>query len=202
MEELVTVDEVGGDDDSIIEPDLPELEKFVSCPKGTTEGEAAEEKEEEEEEISPPRPCVEVQKTPAETSIQDTLSSEVGHPAEAAGTVEPEPVSSASSPEKPTLQWPQHPVAPEPALAALSHVPTEELKAKLEETCLEDKATSDEAPEESPQNHTSVSEEPETVEAGPVAETAKIEAQPRSESLNKGINELLHTQGVSCCPVS
>uniref|UniRef100_A0A3Q3GSY5 RNA binding motif protein 20 n=1 Tax=Labrus bergylta TaxID=56723 RepID=A0A3Q3GSY5_9LABR len=33
MEELVTVDEVGGEDDSIVEPDLPELEKFESCVK-------------------------------------------------------------------------------------------------------------------------------------------------------------------------
>lgn len=200
MEELVTVDEVGEDDDSIIEPDLPELEKFVSCPKGSTEGEAAKDKkEEEEEETSPPSPCVEVQKTPAETSIQDRLSSEVGDPAEAAGTVDLEPVLSASSPEKPTLQGPQHPGAPAPAL---SDVPTEEPKCKLEETCLEDKATSDEAPEETPQNHTSVSEEPETVEAGPVTETVKIEVQPRSESLNRGINELLQTQGVSCCSSS
>uniref|UniRef100_A0A3B3IKA7 RNA binding motif protein 20 n=1 Tax=Oryzias latipes TaxID=8090 RepID=A0A3B3IKA7_ORYLA len=35
MEELVTVDEVGGEDDSIIEPDLPEVEGFASCPKET-----------------------------------------------------------------------------------------------------------------------------------------------------------------------
>uniref|UniRef100_A0A3P9IAI1 Matrin-type domain-containing protein n=1 Tax=Oryzias latipes TaxID=8090 RepID=A0A3P9IAI1_ORYLA len=35
MEELVTVDEVGGEDDSIIEPDLPEVEGFTSCPKET-----------------------------------------------------------------------------------------------------------------------------------------------------------------------
>lgn len=199
MEELVTVDEVGEDDDSIIEPDLPELEKLVSCPKGTTEGEAAEEKEEkeqkgekEEEEISPPRPCVEVQKTPAETSIQDRLSSEVAEPAGAAATAEPEPVLSARSPENPT----QHPGAAEPVLG---DVPTEELKAKLEETCLEDKATSD---EDSPQNHKSVFEEPETVAAGPVSEPVKIEVQPRSPSLNKALSELLHTQHQSCRPFS
>uniref|UniRef100_A0A8C5HH04 RNA binding motif protein 20 n=1 Tax=Gouania willdenowi TaxID=441366 RepID=A0A8C5HH04_GOUWI len=35
MEELVTVDEVGGEDDSIIEPDLPELVEFASEPKDT-----------------------------------------------------------------------------------------------------------------------------------------------------------------------
>lgn len=164
MEELVTVDEVGEDDDSIIEPDLPELDRFVSCPKGTTEGEAVEEKEKEK--LSPP---------PAETSIQDRLSSEAGDPAEP----EPEPVLSASSPEKPTQQ--QQPAAPEPALA---DAPTEELKAKLEETRLEDKATSEEAPEEAPQNHKSVTEEPESVEAGAVTETAKMEVQPRGKGIN------------------
>lgn len=194
MEELVTVDEVGEDDDSIIEPDLPELEKFVSCPKGATEGEAAEAKEEEEEEeLSPPRPCVDAQKTPAETSVQDRLSSEVGDPAEAAGTVEPEAVVSAGSPEDPSLQRPQRPAAPEPALA---DVPPEE------QTCSEDKDTSDEPPEESPQHHTSVSEEPEPVEAGPVAETVKMEVQARRGGLNRGITELLQTQGVSSCPCS
>lgn len=186
MEELVTVDEVGEDDDSIIEPDLPELEKFVSCPKGATEGEAAEAKEEEEEELPPPRPCVDAQKTPAETSVQDRLSSEVGDPAEAAGTVEPEAVVSAGSPEDPSLQRPQRPAAPEPALA---DVPPEE------QTCSEDKDTSDEPPEESPEHHTSVSEEPEPVEAGPVAETVKMEVQARRGGLNRGITELLQTRG-------
>lgn len=188
MEELVTVDEVGEDDDSIIEPDLPELERFVSCPKGTTEGEAAEEKEEEqeEEEISPPRRCVELQKTPAEMSIQDRLSSEVDDPAEVAGTMKPEPVSSESGLAIPTLQGPQQSVAPEPALIVIGDIPTEELKAKLEETCLEDKATSDEAPEESPQKHTAVPEEAECIEAGPVTETVRMEVRPGRESLKKG----------------
>uniref|UniRef100_A0A8C6LPR7 RNA binding motif protein 20 n=1 Tax=Nothobranchius furzeri TaxID=105023 RepID=A0A8C6LPR7_NOTFU len=42
MEELVTVDEVGGEDDSIIEPDLSELEEFASSPKdGDAGGQAS-----------------------------------------------------------------------------------------------------------------------------------------------------------------
>uniref|UniRef100_A0A3B5M7M7 RNA binding motif protein 20 n=1 Tax=Xiphophorus couchianus TaxID=32473 RepID=A0A3B5M7M7_9TELE len=36
MEELVTVDEVGGEDDCILEPDLSELEEFTSCHKEPT----------------------------------------------------------------------------------------------------------------------------------------------------------------------
>eukprot|EP00066_Takifugu_rubripes_P021452 XP_011610718.1 PREDICTED: RNA-binding protein 20 [Takifugu rubripes] len=145
MEELVTVDEVGEDDDSIIEPDLPELEKFVSWPKETAEGEAVEEKEAD---ISPPTPSTEVQEKPAEVSHQEKLSKEAGDPAETAVTVKPEPAASASSPENQTQQSPQHPAAPEPAPTALGDAPTEELNAKLEQTCLEEKATSDEPPEE------------------------------------------------------
>lgn len=169
MEELVTVDEVGEDDDSIIEPDLPGLEKSASCPKGATEGEAAgekkeeeEEEAEEEEETSAPRP--------AETSIQDGLSSVVGAPAEAAGTVDPEPVSSAGLQQVPTPP-------------VLGDAPAEELKAKLEETCLEDKVTSDEAPGETP-----VCEEAEAAEARAAGEAAKMEVQPRSESPNRGLH--------------
>ncbi|XP_074485300.1 RNA-binding protein 20 isoform X2 [Sebastes fasciatus] len=60
MEELVTVDEVGGEDDSIIEPDLSELEEYVSCPKQSAEKEAA------EEHILPPTSSSEVQEKPNE----------------------------------------------------------------------------------------------------------------------------------------
>lgn len=185
MEELVTVDEVGEDDDSIIEPDLPELEKFVSWPKETAEGGAVEEKEAD---ISPPTPSTEVQEKPAEVPNQEKLSKEAGDPAETAVTVKPEPAASASSPENQTQQSPQHPAAPEPAPTAPGDAPTEELNAKLEQTCLEEKATSDEPPEGSLQNHGSASEETEPAETGPVAETVKMEVPHRGESPNKGVN--------------
>lgn len=186
MEELVTVDEVGEDDDSIIEPDLPELEKFVSWSKEAAEGEAVEEKEAE---LSPPTPSTEVQEKPAEMSNQEKLSQEVGEPAETAVTVKPEPAASSSSPENQSQQSPRPPVAPEPALTALADAPTEELNAKLEQTCLEEKATSDEPPEDSLQNHGSEEiETAETVETGPVADTVKMEVPHRGESPNKGVN--------------
>lgn len=181
MEELVTVDEVGEDDDSIIEPDLPELEKFVSSPKEKAEGEAGKEKEEQ---ISPPPPSVEVQEKPAEMS-QEKLSTEVGDPAETAVTVKPEPVVAASSPEPQTQQCPQHPPAPEPAPTTLGDAPTEELNAKLEEARLEEKVTSDEPSGDSLQNHAPVAEETATAEL--VAETVKIEVQHRGDSLNRGV---------------
>lgn len=202
MEELVTVDEVGEDDDSIIEPDLPELDKFVSWSKETEEGEAVKEKEAE---ISPPSPSAEVQEKPAEMSNQEKPSKEevqekpaemsnqekpskeVGEPAETGITAKPEPAASASSPENRTQQSPQHPAPPEPA-STPGDAPTEELNAKLEQTRLEEKATSDEPPEDSPQNHGSASEETETAETGPVAETVKMEVPPRGESPNKGVN--------------
>lgn len=183
MEELVTVDEVGEDDDSIIEPDLPELEKFVSWPKEAAEGQAGEEKEEQ---ISPPPPSVEVQEKPAEMP-QEKPSTEVGDPAETAVTVKPQPVVSASSPEPQTQQCPQHPPAPEPAPTTLGDAPTEELNARLEEARLEDQLTSDEPSGDSLQNHASVAEETATAEPGLVAETVKMEVQHRGDSLNRGV---------------
>lgn len=176
------MDEVGEDDDSIIEPDLPELEKFVSWPKETAEGQAGEEKAEQ---TSPPPPSVEVQEKPAEMP-QEKL--EVGDPAEPAVTVKPEPAVSASSPEPQTQQCPQHPPAPEPAPATLGDAPTEELNAKLEEARLEDKVTSDEPSGDSPQNHAAVAEETAAAaEPGLVAETVKIEVQHRGDGLNRGV---------------
>uniref|UniRef100_A0A672HC32 RNA binding motif protein 20 n=1 Tax=Salarias fasciatus TaxID=181472 RepID=A0A672HC32_SALFA len=68
MEELVTVDEVGGEDDSIIEPDLSELEEFASGPKEPAAEEPGEAR------VSPSVPSAEVkeecdEKSQAERSL-------------------------------------------------------------------------------------------------------------------------------------
>lgn len=179
MEELVTVDEVG-EDDSIIEPDLPELEKYVSCSK-----ESAEEVEAVEEPVSAPTPPSEVQETPNEKSEQEKVCEDVGEQTETSGPEKPENVSTAASPDGQNLQWPQCPVAPVLPATILNDFPNEEFKATLEETCLEDKVTKS-GPSESAENHVSVSEDSKTLETGQVAETNKNGVQHKDDGLKKG----------------
>lgn len=180
MEELVTVDEVG-EDDSIIEPDLPELEKYVSCSK-----EPAEEVGAVEEPVSAPTPPSEVQETPSEKSEQEKVCEDVEERAETSGPEKPENVSTAASPDSQNLQWPQCPVAPVLPATILNDFPNEEFKATLEETCLEDKVTKSGPSEESMENHASVSEDSKTLETGQVAETNKSDVQHKDDSLKKG----------------
>uniref|UniRef100_A0A3P8S8Y3 RNA binding motif protein 20 n=1 Tax=Amphiprion percula TaxID=161767 RepID=A0A3P8S8Y3_AMPPE len=70
MEELVTVDEVGEEDDSIIEPDLSELEEFASCPKAVVES--------VEEHVSPSASSLEVQQTSNEKSKEEESCLDIG----------------------------------------------------------------------------------------------------------------------------
>uniref|UniRef100_A0A096MFC0 RNA binding motif protein 20 n=1 Tax=Poecilia formosa TaxID=48698 RepID=A0A096MFC0_POEFO len=60
MEELVTVDEVGGEDDCILEPDLSELEEFTSCRKEPTAEQS------QQKHTSPSTPAVEEHKESGE----------------------------------------------------------------------------------------------------------------------------------------
>lgn len=180
MEELVTVDEVG-EDDSIIEPDLPELEKYVSGSK-----ESAEEVEAVEVAVSAPTPSSEVQEMPNETSDQEKVSEDVGEPTETSGAEEPENVSSAATSDEQNLQGPQCPVAPVLPVTILNDFPNEEFKATLEETCLEDKVTKSGLSEESMENHVSVPEDSKTMETGQVGETNKSDVQHKDDSLKKG----------------
>ncbi|KAM9857385.1 RNA-binding protein 20 [Aulostomus maculatus] len=188
MEELVTVDEVGGEDDSIVEPDLPELEELVSYPKQSAEDKAM------EENLLPSTSSLEVQETSdqklredageqsAETSIKEN-----------AGNVLPEIIL-----EEQILS----PVISEPPLTNLSAFPTEEFKAALEETCLEDKVTDSGPVEEPIVNHICVSEDSKTQDAEQVTETitnttkcrdgilkTEIEAPSSTRDQDKAVSE-------------
>ncbi|CAG5928882.1 unnamed protein product [Menidia menidia] len=154
MEELVTVDEVGGEDDSIIEPDLPELEEFPSCQK------ESEVEKTIEEHLSPPTSCLEQEETSSEKTEQnpglDTDVQVVTSVPEKA-----EDVATAPSPE----DHKTNPAMPELLVTNLMDFPTEEFKAALEETFLEDSKVSDsEPPEEPMENPICVTEDSKTKE--------------------------------------
>lgn len=176
MEELVTVDEVGGEDDSIIEPDLPELEKYASCPKESAEEEAV-----EEHTLTPTTSSLEAQETSNEKSNQEKLCEDSGGQAETSVAEKPGTDVTATSPG----DQKHSPVAPELPINNLSDFPSEDFKAALEETCLEDKVTKSGPSEEPMENHISVSEDNKTLEVGQVTETING-VQHKDDSLQKG----------------
>uniref|UniRef100_A0A3Q3GT06 RNA binding motif protein 20 n=1 Tax=Labrus bergylta TaxID=56723 RepID=A0A3Q3GT06_9LABR len=171
MEELVTVDEVGGEDDSIVEPDLPELEKFESCVK--------------EEAV------VELTSSPASSSLELQEAS-VEKP-EQEHTWE---VLTAANPEE-DLRL--SPAAREPTLNNLSDFPTEDFKAALEETCLEDNESKRWPSEETMENHGHVSKDINSVEGGEVTETITNTVQLKDDSLKKGTFKRESLLRSCCC---
>ncbi|XP_072240054.1 RNA-binding protein 20 [Leuresthes tenuis] len=175
MEELVTVDEVGGEDDSIIEPDLPELEELPSCPK------ESEVEQTIEEQVSPPTSSLEVEETPNEKSEQKPCGDAELEVA-TSGTEKAEDVTSASSPDAQKT----NPATSELPVTNLSDFPTEEFKAALEETFLEDSKVSDnEPPEEPMENHICLSEDNETKKEERVMETINNAVQQK-DGINTG----------------
>lgn len=178
MEELVTVDEVGGEDDSIIEPDLPELEEYISCTKESAEEVAVEEK------LLPTTSSLEVQETSKEKSNQEKSCGDAGDQEETSVTEKAENVLTATRTEEQKLT----PVISEPPSTNLSDFPSEEFKAALEEACLEgkDKVTNSEPLEVPMEHHIRVSEENKTQEVGQVTETIINEAKDKDGNLKKG----------------
>ncbi|XP_037620649.1 RNA-binding protein 20 isoform X2 [Sebastes umbrosus] len=178
MEELVTVDEVGGEDDSIIEPDLSELEEYVSCPKQSAEKEAA------EEHILPPTSSSSaLQEKSDEKSNLEKLGEDAGDQAEMSVNEKPGNVFTATGPEDQTLS----PAAPELPITNLSNFPSEEFKAALEDTCLEDKVTKSGPSDELMENHIHVSEDSKSLEVGQVTETINDGVQHKDGILKKEI---------------
>uniref|UniRef100_A0A3Q0SLE3 RNA binding motif protein 20 n=1 Tax=Amphilophus citrinellus TaxID=61819 RepID=A0A3Q0SLE3_AMPCI len=90
MEELVTVDEVGGEDDSIIEPDLSELEELTSCPKDSAVEQSVEERK------SPSTSSLEVQQTFNDKSKTEKSCGDGGDQAATAVTKKEENILSSS----------------------------------------------------------------------------------------------------------
>ncbi len=180
MEELVTVDEVGGEDDSIIEPDLPELEKFASCPKESAEDEPV-------EELTVPPSCPsEAEETTNKKANQEKSCEDVGKQTETSAPEKSENVLTPTNPEGPKSELPQCPETPEPPATNLSDFPTEEFKAALEETCLEDKVTKNGPSEELMENHSHMSEDRKSVEVVDATETINNGIQHKDDSLKKG----------------
>lgn len=174
MEELVTVDEVG-EDDFIIEPDLPELEKDESK-------ESAEEKTAEELVLAPTSSS-EVQETSKEKSDHEKVCEDSGDDTKTTETEKPENVSPATNPNDQKLEWPQCPAASVSPGTTLTDFPSAEFKATLEEACLENNETKAALMEESAENHTSVSDESRSQET---TETVKHEVPHKDDSLKKG----------------
>ncbi|XP_069570691.1 RNA-binding protein 20 [Brachyistius frenatus] len=176
MEELVTVDEVGEEDDSIIEPDLPELEECASCPKESAAEESAEKRK------SPSTSSSEVKETSNEKSKEEKPREK---PEEQVATTEK--AANVLSPSSPKEQK-TNPVASEIPTTNLSDFPSEEFKAALEETCLEEsKITTNEPPEEPMENHVSVSEDSKIQEVGQAVKTINNATQQKDGILKKEI---------------
>ncbi|XP_072527445.1 RNA-binding protein 20 [Salminus brasiliensis] len=134
MEELVTVDEVGEEDDSIIEPDLPELQ----------------EEEEEQPAEKPTQPASSPNANPsAEAPAPVETTPEELRPPPDAGPEDPSSLSRAESREPSVSSS-----AADQPCSQLCLFPSQEFKAALEESCpAEPPASSDSLP-----NHSSACE--------------------------------------------
>ncbi|KAM8842091.1 RNA-binding protein 20 isoform 1-T2 [Synchiropus picturatus] len=193
MEELVTVDEVGGEEDSIIEPDLPELDELACCPKESAEENVVTEpsipptsnsemQDVSSQKLDTEEPCVD---SPNQTDIPENV---VGV------------LSEATCAEEKVIH--------EPSNTNLSNFPGDEFKTALEETCLSDKVTDCESLEET----TEILSAPEDIKT-PIAEqvtepvpngtqhkelviTQDIEAHTSSNEQDKAVSELSIPLGV------
>ncbi|XP_034044538.1 RNA-binding protein 20 [Thalassophryne amazonica] len=172
MEELVTVDEVGEEDDSIIEPDLPELEEYTTKESG----------EENKEQRSPPTSTTEVQETSEEKSHQAKSKEEAENKAEPPLTDNPEKVLSETSTEVKTLN-PVDSVLPN---TDLNDFPGEEFKAALEETCLKDKGLDRVSVQRPKETHSGVSDDKKTQDL--VTETISNGVPHKHSPLKKEID--------------
>ncbi|XP_030638736.1 RNA-binding protein 20 [Chanos chanos] len=128
MEELVTVDEVGEEDDSIIEPDLPELQEEAAV-EHQAEGPT--------QHASSPKPSTEQ----AELGEQIQENRVAGEQAQEESSAQPSP-GGLSVDTSSTVQ----------SVSELSHFPGQEFKAALEETCSSnpDSKTPNAAPTQEP----------------------------------------------------
>lgn len=176
MEELVTVDEVGGEDDSIVEPDLPVLEAYASGPKESAEEETV------EQQIAPPTLSLEVQETFNKTSYQEESREDAGEQTETSRTEKEADNLTATSTEEQKL----NPGLPELLITKLSDFTSEEFNTTVEETCLGDKATNSGPPEDPMENHMSVLEDSKSEDVGQIMETITNGTQQRDEILRKG----------------
>lgn len=173
----MTVDEVGGEDDSIIEPDIPELEEFASCPK-----EIVVEKSKEKQE-SPSASSLEVLKTSEEKSEREKSCGNVGDQSSTHLTEKAEVGVSARRSEEEKM----NPVTRELPTNSLGDFPSEEFKAALEETCLEDSnVANNPRSDEQMENHICLTEDSENQKQRPVVEPILNGVQQKDHGPKKG----------------
>ncbi|CAB1432748.1 unnamed protein product [Pleuronectes platessa] len=177
MEELVTVDEVGGEDDSIIEPDLPELEEYASCPKETVQEDAV------IQYMSQPAPTTSLEVQETNKKSNQEKSDDAVDQADTPVTEKLESVVAEVAPEEEKLSQ----MAAELSVTNLSDFPREEFKVAPEETHSEDKETNSEPLEEPMENHVTVLEDSKTQEVEQVMETITNGAQLKDGILKKEI---------------
>ncbi|XP_054897081.1 RNA-binding protein 20 isoform X2 [Poeciliopsis prolifica] len=178
MEELVTVDEVGGEDDCILEPDLSELEEFTSCHKEPTAEQLL------QKHTSPSTPAVEEHKEPPEKPKREDSSEEtrVGASASEAEKAEDQIAAPSTETEKVNAE------TTEQEVADISGFPSEEFKAALEETCLESaKLPNNMAPDEPMENRISLPEDSRSQEERQTPDKIHVEVQLKDGSLKREI---------------
>ncbi|XP_077427099.1 RNA-binding protein 20 [Vanacampus margaritifer] len=179
MEDFLTVDEVG-EDDFIIEPDLPELEEDTTCPQ-----EPAEEQTQTREETLP-SPSLPLEKP--ETSVNKPVEEQACEDAEV--SAETSGTENAVLTEKSVDEQIKSPVTSEPPVTHLSEFPNEEFKAALDET---NKKEEEEIPDSGPseeepvKNHIQISEDCKVQDAVQVTEASSNVTQHKDSILKKDI---------------
>ncbi|XP_077379674.1 RNA-binding protein 20 isoform X2 [Festucalex cinctus] len=175
MEDFLTVDEVG-EDDFIIEPDLPELEEDVTCPQ-----ESAEEQTKTTEEILPsPSLSLEKQETSVNKPVEEQTCEGSELQEETSGT------EKAILTETNVEEQIKSPVTSEPPITNLSEFTNEEFKAALDETSTEvpDSGPSEEEPVK---NHIQISEDSKVQDVVQVTEASSNGTQHKDNILKKDI---------------
>ncbi|XP_061625398.1 RNA-binding protein 20 isoform X1 [Phyllopteryx taeniolatus] len=177
MEEFLTVDEVG-EDDFIIEPDLPDLEEDATCPEETAE----EQTQTMVETVLSPSPTLEEQETSIDKSIQEQTCEAAEVPVETSGT------EKAVLIETSVEEQLKSPVTSETPITNPSDIPNEEFRAALEETSTEDKFTDSGPLEEKPvKNHIQISKDSKVQDVVQVTEASSNVTQHKDSILKKDI---------------
>ncbi|XP_061685903.1 RNA-binding protein 20 isoform X2 [Syngnathoides biaculeatus] len=177
MEEFLTVDEVG-EDDSIIEPDLPELEEDATCPEESVE----EQTQTVVETVLSPAPTLEEQETSIHKPVQNQTCERAEVPVETSGTEKT--VLIQTSVEEPL----KSPVTSKTPITYPSDFSKEESKAAPEETSTEDKVTDTRPLEEKPvRDHIQMSRDSKVQDLVQVTEASSNVTQHKDSILKKDI---------------
>ncbi|XP_056303726.1 RNA-binding protein 20 [Danio aesculapii] len=167
MEELVTVDEVGGEDDSIVEPDLPDLQ-------------------EDQQRVESVQSTAESPKTTAKSSTEAAEVPVVDPPDPPALDLTPEEPSGC-----PQSSLGETAIVPEQTVSQLNLFPSQEFRCALEETCT-DGSTHTHIPDDPPDHTVAGEKMTESInDEGKTAEIDNKEASLKLDSQKKDIPDSL-----------